>query len=83
MSVACLVERSCKLVNVFSFAKSLEDPISILREEDAAKEELTFIMRTIGCKKNQHINRAQLSQAIESISAEDFNPQRNDYGRKS
>jgi len=43
-----------------------------MREEDA-KEELTFIMRTIGCKKNQHINRAQLSQAIESISAEDFN----------
>ena len=41
--------------------------------EDAAKEELTFIMRTIGCKNNHRINRAQLSQAIESSSAEDFN----------
>ena len=81
MSVACLVERSCKLVNVFS--QNLWRIQSVSMREEDAKEELTFIMRTIGCKKNQHINRAQLSQAIESISAEDFNPQRNDYGRKS
>ena len=71
MSVACLVERSCKLVNVFS--QNLWRIQSVSMREEDAKEELTFIMRTIGCKKNQHINRAQLSQAIESISAEDFN----------
>ena len=41
-------------------------------QHDAAKEELTFIMRTVGCKNNQHINRAQLSQAIESSSTEDL-----------
>ena len=78
----CLFSRTLLQVGERFFAKSLEDPISFHEGRDA-KEELTFIMRTIGCKKNQHINRAQLSQAIESISAEDFNPQRNDYGRKS
>mmetsp|Transcript_77254 Transcript_77254/g.121582 ORF Transcript_77254/g.121582 Transcript_77254/m.121582 type:complete len:201 (+) Transcript_77254:82-684(+) len=36
--------------------------------KEPSEEELTFIMRTIGCKNNQYINRAQLSQAIESWS---------------
>lgn len=41
---------------------------SLADGQEPSEEELTFIMRTIGCKKNQHINRAQLSQAIESWS---------------
>eukprot|EP00435_Cladocopium_sp_Y103_P026319 s712_g6.t1 len=41
---------------------------SLADGQEPSEEELTFIMRTIGCKNNQHINRAQLSQAIESWS---------------